>query len=85
MKFPMKRISFYLLAATLGAGIFGFVYLPSALAATAYCNPNGGATMCYQKSTVSNVSPSLQAAYLANGGTCGQCGKPPTSPVYGPP
>jgi hypothetical protein len=85
MRLSLKRTSFYLLAAVVGAGTFGLVWLPNALAVTMYCNPSGPAVMCYQGSTVSNVPPYLQAAYLANGGTCGKCGKPPTSPVGGPP
>jgi len=67
-----------------GAGTFGLVWLPNAWA-TLYCNPSGGATMCWQGSTVNNVPPYLQAGYLQQGGTCGPCGKPPTSPVNGSP
>lgn len=85
MSFFTKRISFYLLAIGVGAGTFGLLWLPNALAVTMYCNPSAGATMCWQGSTITNVPPYLQAAYLANGGKCGQCGKPPTSPVGGPP
>ncbi len=85
MTFPGKRVSFYLAAAALGAGVFGGLWLPDALATTYYCNPSGPATVCYQKVTYKNVSPSTQAVYIAHGGTCGPCGKPPTSPVAGPP
>ena len=84
MKISLKRVSFYLLAGAVGAGVFGWAWLPNAMAANLYCNPTGGATMCYQKSTYTNVAPYMQRAYLANGGTCGKCGSPPTSPVSGP-
>ena len=83
MRLPSKRISFYLLAAFVGAGTFGVVWLPNAMAAL-YCNPSGGATMCWKGTTVNNVPPFLQKTYLGQGGTCGACNKPPTSPVNGP-
>lgn len=82
MRLSPKRISFYLMAALVGAGTFGF-WLPNALAAM-YCNPSGSATMCWKGSTISNVPPPLQTTYLSQGGTCGACNKPPTSPVSGP-
>ena len=85
MTFPGKRVSFYLAAVALGAGVFGGMWLPNALASTLYCNPSGTATVCYQHTTYKNVAPATQASYLAHGGTCGECGKPPTSPVSGPP
>ncbi len=85
MKFSLKRISFYSLAIAVGMGAFGMVWLPQAMAATMYCKVNGTATVCYQKVTYNNVAPLTQATYLAHGGTCGPCGKPPTSPVSGPP
>ena len=72
-------------AMALGAGVFGLMWLPEALASTLYCNPNGAATVCYNKTTYTNVSPATQASYIAHGGTCGKCGTTPTSPVSGPP
>jgi hypothetical protein len=68
----IRRFSFFALAVAIGVSTFGLVWLPKAMAAT-YCNPSGGATMCYKGSTVTNVPPIIQNEYLTMGGTCGAC------------
>ena len=75
MKLPVKRL-FFLLAAAIGAGTFGLVFLSDSVAAGPTCSA-GPATMCYKGSTVNNVPTYLQTVYLNNGGYCGKCN--PTS------
>lgn len=70
MNQPPKRISFFALAAVIGAGAFGVLWLPNASAAQCSAGP---ATVCYKGSTYYNVPAFIQAQYLANGGSCGPC------------
>lgn len=84
MKSSIRRFSFFALAAAVGASAFGLFWSIPAQGRGAggtnpsYCNSTGGATMCYNGTTVNNVPPATQASYLANNqATCGAC---PTSP-----
>lgn len=70
MNHPLKRISFFALAAVIGAVAFGVVWLPKAAAAQCSAAP---ATVCYKGSTYYNVPAFIQVQYLANGGSCGPC------------
>ena len=78
-KRPIKRPFFLASAVVTGACAFGLfltgVQVQARGGPCVYCNPNAAVTMCYQgQTTIYNVPPATQCAYLENGvATCGAC------------